>query len=81
MGHHRAGVAGRRVERAGLCDRHHVPRVAGPDQDDWEGLLQKANPKADANALMEQTGMARKIVRREIWQVLEQTDPPAMGSQ
>jgi hypothetical protein len=53
-----------------------------PDQTktDWAGLLQKANPKADANALMEQTGMARKIVRSEIWQVLEQTDPPAMGT-
>jgi hypothetical protein len=54
-----------------------------PDQTktDWQGLLQKANPKADANALMQQTGAARKIVRTEIWQVLEQTDPPAMGTQ
>jgi len=54
-----------------------------PDQSktDWEGLLQKANPKADANALMEQTGMARKIVRSEIWQVIDQTDPPALGTQ
>ena len=54
-----------------------------PDQTktDWQRLLQKANPKADANALMQQTGDARKIVRTEIWQVLEQTDPPAMGTQ
>ena len=54
-----------------------------PDQTktDWQGLLQKANPKADANALMQQTGAARKIVRTEIWQVLEQTDAPAMGTQ
>ena len=26
---------------------------------------------------MQQTGAARKIVRSEIWQVLEQTDPAA----
>jgi hypothetical protein len=47
-----------------------------PTKTDWPGLLQKANPQADANALFQQTGAARKIVRREVWQVLEQTDPP-----
>ena len=50
-----------------------------PDQTktDWLGMLKKANPSSDANALMQQTGAARKIVRSEIWQVLDQTDPPA----
>ena len=53
-----------------------------PDQTktDWQGLLKKANPQSDANALMQQTGAARKIVRSEIWRVLEQTDPTGMGS-
>ena len=53
-----------------------------PDQTktDWLGMLKKANPSGDANALMQQTGAARKIVRSEIWQVLEQTDPPAMAT-
>ncbi len=48
-----------------------------PDQTktDWMGMLQKANPRGDGSALMQQTGAARKIVRSEIWQVLEQTDP------
>ena len=51
-----------------------------PTKTDWAGLLKKANPQGDANALMQQTEAARKIVRREVWQVLEQTDPPAVGT-
>jgi hypothetical protein len=46
-----------------------------PTKTDWMGMLQKANPSGDGRALMEQTGAARKIVRSEVWQVLEQTDP------
>ncbi|MDQ3348871.1 MAG: hypothetical protein M3545_12990 [Acidobacteriota bacterium] len=48
-----------------------------PDQTktDWLGMLQKANPRGDGSALMQQTEAAREIVRSEIWQVLEQTDP------
>jgi hypothetical protein len=49
-----------------------------PTKTDWTGMLQKANPRGDGNALMQQTGAARKIVRSEVWQVLEQTDPPGM---
>ena len=45
------------------------------------GLLKKANPQGDANALMQQTEAARKIVRREVWQVLEQTDSTGGGDQ
>jgi hypothetical protein len=53
-----------------------------PDQTktDWMGMLQKANPRGDGSALMQQTGAARKIVRSEIWQVLEQTDPASMSA-
>lgn len=53
-----------------------------PDQTktDWGGMLRKANPKSDGTALEQQTAAARKIVRSEIWQVLEQTEPTAIGS-
>ena len=44
-------------------------------------LAEKANPQADVNALFNQTEAARKIVRREVWQVLEQTDPAVAGTQ
>jgi hypothetical protein len=52
-----------------------------PTKTDWQSLLQKANPQADVSALFNQTEAARKIVRREVWQVLEQTDPPVAGTQ
>ncbi len=52
-----------------------------PTKTDWQSLLQKANPQADVNALFNQTEAARKIVRREVWQVLEQTDPAVAGTQ
>lgn len=53
-----------------------------PDQGktDWGGMLRKANPKSDGSALEQQTDAARKIVRSEIWQVLEQTEAPASGT-
>jgi hypothetical protein len=46
-----------------------------PTKTDWSGMLRKANPKSDGAALEQQTGAARKIVRSEIWQVIDQTDP------
>jgi hypothetical protein len=52
-----------------------------PTKTNWQSLLQKANPQADVSALFNQTEAARKIVRREVWQVLEQTDPPVAGTQ
>src|SRR4051812_34458516 len=53
-----------------------------PDQGktDWAGMLRKANPKSDGAALEQQTDAARKIARTEIWQVLEQPDPPVNGT-
>jgi hypothetical protein len=43
-------------------------------------LVKKAYPQGDVNTLMQQTESARRMVRTEIWQVLEQTGPHAMGT-
>jgi hypothetical protein len=51
-----------------------------PTKTDWMGMLQKANPRGNGRELMDQTGAARKIVRREVWQVLEQTDPASTSA-
>ena len=51
-----------------------------PTNTDWLGLLKQANPQADAEKLMQQTGASRRIVRSEIWQVLDQTQPGGMGT-
>ena len=51
-----------------------------PTKTDWVGMLQKANPRGNGVELMNQTGAARKIVRSEVWQVLEQTDPASMST-
>jgi hypothetical protein len=45
-----------------------------PTKTDWEGLFKKAHPQGDVDAVMKQTGAARRIVRSEVWQVLEQSD-------
>jgi hypothetical protein len=47
---------------------------------DWEGLIKKAHPQAQPETIFQQAEANRKIVRSEIWQVLEQTDPVAMGT-
>src|SRR6476619_1233336 len=51
-----------------------------PTKMNFEELAKKAHPQGDVNALMQQTLAARSMVRTEIWQVLEQTDPPVMGT-
>ena len=51
-----------------------------PTKMNFEELVKKAHPQGDVNALMQQTTAARSMVRTEIWQVLEQTDPPVMGT-
>jgi hypothetical protein len=51
-----------------------------PTKMNFEVLAKKAHPQGDVNALMQQTQSARSMVRTEIWQVLEQTDPPVMGT-
>jgi len=51
-----------------------------PTKTNFEDLFKQAHPRADMQALMDQTQAARSIVRSEIWQVLDQTSPPAMSS-
>jgi len=51
-----------------------------PTKMNFEVLAKKAHPQGDVNALMQQTQSARSMVRTEIWQILEQTDPPVMGT-
>ena len=46
-----------------------------PTKTNWEALMKKANPNADVPKIFAQTEAARKIVRSEIWQVLDQTEP------
>jgi hypothetical protein len=52
-----------------------------PTKMNLEELFKKAHPQGDVNALMQQTESARRMVRTEIWQVLEQTEPrPVVGT-
>jgi hypothetical protein len=49
-----------------------------PMTTDWPQLFTKAQGKGDFGSLVQQTENVRKMVRTEIWQVLDQTEPPAM---
>ena len=51
-----------------------------PTKMNFQDLAKKAHPQGDVDALMRQTLAARTMVRTEIWQVLEQTDPPVMAT-
>ena len=51
-----------------------------PTKMNFAELVKKAYPQGDVNTLMQQTESARRMVRTEIWQVLEQTGPPVMGT-
>ena len=46
-----------------------------PTKTNWEALMKKAHPDADVPKIFAQTEAARRIVRSEIWQVLDQTEP------
>ena len=50
-----------------------------PTRTNWTDLMKKAHPQGNADSLFQQTEDARRIVRAEIWQVLDQTDPTTMG--
>jgi hypothetical protein len=50
-----------------------------PTKTDWMGLIKKVHPQAQPDAIFKQTEDARKIVRSEIWQVLDQTNPSTMA--
>lgn len=51
-----------------------------PTNTGWPDLFKKAQGKGDFDTLVQQTESVRKIVRAEIWQVLDQTDSPATGT-
>jgi hypothetical protein len=51
-----------------------------PTKMNFAELVKKAYPQGDVNTLMQQTESARRMVRTEIWEVLEQTGRPMMGT-
>ncbi len=46
-----------------------------PTKTDWDGLVKKAHPQTQPETIFTQTEAARKIVRSEIWHVIDQTTP------
>jgi hypothetical protein len=46
----------------------------------FDELFKRAYPEGDLNAMSQRTQSARSIVRSEIWQVLDQTEPHSMGT-
>jgi hypothetical protein len=74
------GDAGRRSERAGLRHGDDLSRMADPTQLNFEELFKRAYRQGDMNAISPRTQSARSIVRSEIWEVLDQTEPPATGT-
>ena len=46
---------------------------------DWPALLKRAHPDGIIDTVMQRTEATRKIVRSEIWQVLDQTNPATSG--
>ena len=51
-----------------------------PTKTDWEGLIKKAHPQTPPDTIFNQAESARKIVRSEIWQVIDQTATPGSGT-
>jgi hypothetical protein len=51
-----------------------------PTRLNFEELFKRAYPQGDLNAMSQRTQSARSIVRSEIWQVLDQTEPRATGT-
>jgi len=51
-----------------------------PTQLNFDDLFKRAYPQGDLNAMSQRTQSARSIVRSEIWEVLDQTEPRAMGT-
>jgi hypothetical protein len=51
-----------------------------PTRLNFEELFKRAYPQGDLDAMSQRTQSARSIVRSEIWQVLDQTEPRAMGT-
>jgi hypothetical protein len=51
-----------------------------PTQLNFDELFKRAYPQGDLNAMSQRTQAARSLVRNEIWQVLDETEPPATGT-
>jgi hypothetical protein len=51
-----------------------------PTKMNLEKLFKQAHPQGDVNALIQRTESARRMARTEIWQVLEETEPPIAGT-
>jgi hypothetical protein len=51
-----------------------------PTKTDWTALYKQVRPQGNFAAMVQQTEAARKIVRSEIWQVLDQTEPTTSGT-
>ena len=47
-----------------------------PTKTDWTGLIKKAHPQTKPETIFEQAQGVRKIVRSEIWHVVDQTTTP-----
>lgn len=50
-----------------------------PTKTDWTGLIKKAHPQAQPDAVFKQADDARSIVRTEIWQVIDHTSSAPMA--
>ena len=46
-----------------------------PTKTDWAGLIKKAHPQVQPDTIFKQADDARKLVRSEIWHVIDQTTP------
>jgi hypothetical protein len=51
-----------------------------PTKIDWVGLIKRAHPQTQPDTIFNQAESARKIVRSEIWQVIDQTATPSSGT-
>ena len=51
-----------------------------PTKDNYPALIEKVHPQLTADSIFTQAEDARKIVRQEIWHVIDETSPPSSGS-
>jgi hypothetical protein len=69
-----------RVKDGSIVSWAAIGQAVPGDESNGPVYATKAHPQGDVNALMQQTLAARSMVRTEIWQVLEQTEPAVMGT-
>jgi hypothetical protein len=51
-----------------------------PTKTDWTGLIKRAHPQTQPDTIFDQAEAARKIVRSEIWTVIDQTGTRSGGA-